>query len=189
MPKAKQTLIIVVSALVLNLLCARANAAPQQEQQKENEHTAEQEAARDLNNYRVKYKVDEVENGKTINSRSYTMMVKVGSTATVRIGNRVPYGVSKNAIQYQDVGMNIDCNISKREGSLVIHSKVAMISVVGKGAGTSFESYPSPNPVFGQFELENNTLVTIGKPSFVGSADDVVSNRRYEIQVTVTMAR
>lgn len=189
MPKAMRTLIIMVSALVLTLICARAKAAPQHRQQKQNEHAARQETARDLNNYQVKYTVDEVENGNTVNSRSYTMIVKTDSTATVRIGNRVPYGVSKNAIQYRDVGMNIDCNISKREGSLVIHTKVAMISIAGKGAGTSFESYPSPNPVFGQFELENDTLATIGKPAFVGSADDVASNRRYEIKVTVTMAR
>ena len=117
----------------------------------------------------MKYKVDEVENGKTINSRSYTMMVKNGSSATVRIGSRVPYNTGGSQFQYQNVGMNINCKISREEGGLIVHTKVDMLSVQGKGAEAASESHP----VIGQFQVENSTVVDLGKPEFVGSADDV----------------
>lgn len=183
MQKAKWNVLVLASALALTFLCAQATAAQPPDNQQQNEQAIKKQAA-DFNDYRVKYKVDEVENGKTINSRSYTMMVKNGSSATVRIGSRVPYNTGGSQFQYQDVGMNINCKISREEGGLIVHTKVDMLSVQGKGAEAASESHP----VIGQFQVENSTVVDLGKPEFVGSADDVASNRRYVIEVTVTKA-
>ena len=180
MRTAGRNLLVIMSALALTLICVRANAAAQQGKQEQGVHATKQEAALDLNNYRVKYKVDELENGKAVNSRSYTMMVKTGSSSTVRIGSRVPYNAGGNTYTYANVGMNIDCQLKQQEGQLIVHTKIDMSSVQGK----AYES----NPVFGSFQVENNAVVNLGKPEFVGSADDMSSNRHYVIEVTVTKA-
>lgn len=181
MRKAKWSALILTSVLATTFLGASASAARQQVEYRQNETSP------DSSIYHVKYRVNETENGKTVNSRSYTLVVKTDSTSELRIGSRVPYGVANNSIQYQDVGMNIDCTIRRRGGSLLLHTKVSMMSVAGKGTEKSFQSVP--NPVFGQFELENDTVVTLGKTALAGSADDIASNRYYVIEVTVTKAQ
>ena len=187
MRKIERNLTVVMSVLALTFFCVRANAAAQHAKQPQSEHATKQEPAADFNNYRVSYKVNEVENGKTVNSRSYKLMVRAGTTATVRIGSRVPYsagGKEVGSIQYQDVGMNIDCRVRDEEGNVVVHTKVSMMSLGGRAEASS-QTYR----VFGQFQMENNTVVTLGKQVFVGSADDVASNHSYVIEVTVTQAR
>ncbi|HEV2245910.1 MAG TPA: hypothetical protein VGW37_04585 [Terriglobia bacterium] len=189
MRKTKSNILILLSALTLTFFCAQAKAALQPGQQAQGEHATKQDEAQNFNNYRVTYKVNEVENAKTINSRTYTLMAKIGPTATLRIGSRVPYSSGGNqagSVQYQDVGMNIDCKLdnSGDEGKLIVHTKVSMMSLQGKGTETSSEPYP----VFGNFQVESFTVATLGKPAFVGSADDVNSNRRFVVEVTVTKA-
>lgn len=186
MATTKWIIFIMNSALALTFLGTRAAAAPKPVQQSQNEQAAKKDTATDSSMYRLKYTVNEVEDGKTVNSRSYTLIAKIHSVVTLRIGSRVPYGVAKDSIQYQDVGMNIDCDVSRKEGNLVLHTKAEMLSLSGKATERSFQA--TPNPVFGQFSLENDTIATLGKTELVGSADDVNSNRRYVIEVTVTKA-
>lgn len=187
MRKIERNLTVVMSVLAFTLFCVRANAAAQQARQAQSQHPTKQEPAADFNNYRVSYKVNEMENGKISNSRSYKLMVRAGTTATVRIGSRVPYsagGKEIGSIQYQDVGMNIDCRVRNEEGNVVVHTKVAMMSLGGRAEASS-----QPYRVFGQFQVENNTVITLGKQEFVGSADEVGSNRSYVIEVMVTRAK
>lgn len=178
MRKIERNLTVVMPILALTFFCMGARAASQQ---------AKQEPAADFNNYRVSYKVNEMENGKIINSRSYTMVVKTGSSATVHIGSKVPYPVNTNGqFQFQNVGMNIYCQLSRQDERLIVHTRIDMSSVQGGPAHPPSESLP---PVFGNFQMENNTVVTLGKQEFVGSADEVASNHSYVIEVTVTQAK
>ncbi len=169
---------------MLALVGTHATAAPQPVGQEQSAPTAKKEAPPDFNIYRVSYKVNEVENGKTINSRSYTLMTQVGNRASTRIGSQVPYSTGKD-IQYRDVGMNIDCTLRRQGGNLLVNTRLNMNTVAGK------ETMPSgaSNPVFGRFQIEDVTSATIGKPTFVGSIDDVASIKHYVIEVTVTKAR
>lgn len=133
-----------------------------------------------------------MENGKTINSRSYTLMAQPGKTMSLRIGNRVPYTSSNNtgkgfsvSLQYSSVGMNIDSTIDDRDGRLLIHTNLEMNTLASKVPQSALE-HP---PIFNDLRLVDTTSATIGKPAFVGSLDDVASNRRYVIEVTVTKAK
>lgn len=210
MRKTKSNTLILFAALTLTFFCARAQAALQPGQQAQGEHATKKDEAPDFNNYRVSYKVNEVENGKTINSRAYTLTAKIGPTATVRIGSQVPYSTTGNErgpIQFHYVGMNIDCRLdnSGQEGKLIVHTKVSMTSPQGKGTGSLTDDHwqirsnemslqgkgtgsLTDNPVFGNFQVESFTVATLGKPAFVGSADDMNSNRRFVLEVTVTKA-
>lgn len=184
MRKTTPNLLILFSALALTFLGTRVIAAARPGQQPQNEQAEKKQPAPNSTVYRVSYRVNELENGKTINSRSYALMARTDSTATVRLGSMVPYWEG-NSRQYRHVGMNISCDISMQQGSLLVHTKLDMEAFPGHDVGQSVGSYP----VIGSFQLENSTAATLGKPAFVGSADDVASNRHYVIEVTVTEAK
>ena len=183
MQRTKRSILILVSTLAFAMGGARAAAALQPGGQDQSSPTAKKEAPPDFNIYRASYRVNEVEDGKTINSRSYTLMTQIGIRASTRIGSQVPYSTGKD-IHYQDVGMNIDCTLLKQGGNLLVNTRLNMSTLAGK------ETMPSgaSNPVFGRFQIEDVTSATIGKPAFVGSIDDVASNKHYVIEVTVTKA-
>lgn len=174
-------ILVLTSVLAYSFMGSKAVAAPQPGRQGHSETSSNKESATDFRIYRVSYRVNQVEDAKTINSRSYTLMTQIGSRASTRIGSQVPYSTGKD-IQYQDVGMNIDCNLIKQGGNLLVQTWLNMNTVAGK------ETMPSgaQNPVFGRFQIQDITSATIGKPAFVGSIDDVASNRHYLIEVTVT---
>ena len=184
MRKTKWNILLLTSALAFTFLGTRAAASPQPGGQEQSETSAKKEAPPDFNIYRVSYRVNELEDGKTVNSRSYTLMTQVGNRASTRIGSQVPYSTGKD-IQYQNVGMNIDCELIKQGGNLLVSTRLNMNTVAGK------EMMPSgaQNPVFGTFQVQDITSATIGKAAFVGSIDDVASNRHYLIEVTVIEAK
>jgi hypothetical protein len=186
MQRTNRIVLILISALAFAFVAARSAEALQPRGQEQSPPTAKREPAPDSIVYRVSYKVNEVENGKTVNSRSYTLMAQTDKRASTRIGSTVPYSNGK-AIQYQNVGMNIDCIINKKEGGLLVETHLHMSTVASK------EDIPMagslPTPVFGDFSLEDITVATQGEPAFVGSIDDVNSNRHYVIEVTVTKAK
>ena len=184
MRRTKWNIMILVSALALIFVGAQASAVPQPGQQSQNAPAEKKGAALDATIYRVSYRVNELENGKTINSRSYTMTSSLNSIAQTRIGSRVPYSTGKD-IQYQDVGMSIDCTLREKDGKLQVHSVLDMTTLSSKEATPSLPG----QPVFGHMRMMDVTPATIGKPAFVGSVDDVASNRYYEIHVTVTEAK
>lgn len=176
--------LVLTAALALTFVGARATAAPQPGIQGQSEQASPKEASQSVSIYKVSYKVNEVENGRMINSRSYTLMAQTGKTMSVRIGNRVPYATNGNNIQYSSVGMNIDSTIDDLGENLLVHTKLEMNTLAAKEPGSSL-SHP---PVFNDLRLVDATSAAIGKPAFVGSLDDVASNRRYVIEVTVTKA-
>ncbi|MEJ2010186.1 MAG: hypothetical protein P8Z30_18865 [Acidobacteriota bacterium] len=183
MRNTKSNVTILATALALTFFCGQtiaASAAPLQDQPQQ---AANKEAAQNVSIYRVHYKIDEVENGKTVNSRSYVMMAQTGKTASTRIGGRVPYVVS-SGIELQGVAMNIDSTLSDQNGRLLVSTRL-MMNVLA----TKQPPVPSDRaPVFNQMTIDDVTYASLGKPAFVGSLDDVASNRRYVVEVTVTRA-
>ncbi len=63
-------------------------------------------------------------------------------------------------------------------------SRTESSSVVG---GTGLAAPGAP--VIRQVRTEGDSLVTLGKPTVVATLDDVGTNRRYEIEVTVTKVK
>ena len=189
MRKIKWNIMILATALALIFVGAQANALSQPGKQAQTGEEAKEKASQGVTVYRVNYKVSEVESGNTINSRSYTLMAQPGKTMSVRIGNKVPYTTANNtgkgfisSIQYSNVGMDIDCTIDNQGGDLLVHTKLDMNTLAAKEPQTALER----PPVFNNLRLVDTTSAKIGKPTFVGSVDDVASNRQYVIEVTVT---
>jgi hypothetical protein len=136
--------------------------------------------------YRIEFNVREIEDGKRLNSRNYMMVVEDGSRGMIRVGNRVPIAVAEKQVQYNDVGMNIDCRPRGREDSVVLDISLESSSVVPPEQPTAATTL---QPMFRQQRSNITSTVTPGKPTLVTSMDDVLSNRRYEIEVTATKVK
>lgn len=183
MRKIKPNVPILIAALALTLIGPRAVAAPKPAQQSQNEQAGKKEPAPNSTVYRVSYRVNEMENGKTINSRSYTLMARAGEREFANIGSRIPVAF-QGKLEYHDVGMAVSCIIRPEGDKLIVHSGFNLNTIAEKEPASVL-----PPPVTRQFSLEDDTLATVRKPAFVGSIDDVASNRHYEIVVTVTEAK
>jgi hypothetical protein len=135
--------------------------------------------------YRIELTVREIEDGKRLNSRNYMMVVRDSDWGQIRVGNRVPYNAGEKGFQYEDVGMFIDCRPREREENLELEIRLESSSVVAQ------EQTPAAttNPVFRRQVSNVSPLVTPGKSTLVATMDDVISNRRYEIEVTATKVK
>ena len=154
--------------------------------------------------YRLDYVVRELEDGKRINSRSYSLSMRaqqqgtdklVVAAASLRIGGKVPYatgagpgpGPGNEGFQYQDVGINIDSHLNERDYNIELYTKFELSSMVRLEKPTQDPGNPVPNaPVVRVVQLSIDSHIIPGKPTVIAAMDDVATNRRYEIEVTVT---
>ena len=162
--------------------------------------------ARARDTYKLDYTVTELEDGRKLNTRTYSLMCENEANpqgggrwgAHLRVGSRVPVatavpasggtangggGSSPTSIQYIDIGMNIDANMDTMEdGALTLYSMVEMSSVADNASPAgSFAA-----PVIRQLRASTNSVLTPGKPIVLSTADDVGSKRRFEVQVVAT---
>jgi hypothetical protein len=150
--------------------------------------------------YRLDFSFNELEDGKKINSRHYSISLDVpGDRQEVRIGTRVPVatgsfptsassGSTANPVintefQYLDVGTHIWCSLKELSDELELHvgSEISNID-----AAPHPESNGISNPVVRQIKIEGITVVVPGKPIIIGSVDDSTSKRQFQLEVTVT---
>jgi hypothetical protein len=147
--------------------------------------------------YKLEFSVHELDNGKRINSRSYSMLMrtasealpKYGNVKNLRIGSKVPFststgtGTTSNSIQYEDVGMNIDCRIlPMANGNVVVGANWEYSSLADEDAA-KHDTLP---PVFRQVRMNVESVVPLNKPTVLAEMDDVASTRHYVFEVKVT---
>jgi hypothetical protein len=143
----------------------------------------------------VEFTVNELDNGKKINSRSYLMLVraealpKFTDTRRLRVGSKVPYststgtGTATNSIQYQDVGMNIDCRLMPMgNGNVAIDTNWEYSSVESEQG----VNHDTQHPVFRQVRNSVDAVVPLDKPTVIAEMDDVPSTHRYVFELKVT---
>jgi hypothetical protein len=146
--------------------------------------------------YRMEYTVREIEKGKPVNTRGYVLMTRAGrgpqDSAGFHVGSRVPIVTASSPkpegastpVQYEEIGMNIQCWVKEGDQGLSVHTTLQLKSI----ANPEMASTPS-TLVIQQFHLEDDTLVTPGKPGLVGSIDDVTTDRRYEVELTASKVK
>jgi hypothetical protein len=182
MPRVNRTL----SALILTLVAWGALSA--QEKPKEGIDVQ----AKIVQPYRLDFSLNEMEDGKILNSRHYSMNLTQGDGSRISIGTRVPVESGSSAdsknieFQYIDVGTNIDSRLERIGEETKLHV-TCVVSNIDATAGDRSE--PKLGPVIRQIKIEGFSLLTIGKPIQVGSADDPNSKRQFQLEVTVTKLR
>lgn len=143
--------------------------------------------------YRLDFSFYELEDGKKINTRHYTLDLTAGSGNEIKIGTRVPVAVGKNSpdpsfnFQYMDVGTRIWANLAVLgEGDLRldVKSEVSNLDMTAeRDRGTGMP------PIVRQIQINGSTLLVTAKPIVIGSMDDPNSNRQFQLEVTATKLR
>ena len=144
------------------------------------------------NSYKVEFTVNELDNGKKVNSRTYSMLMRAEASPKwtdrqrLRVGSRIPVstgGISASPVQYQDVGMNIDCRLMPMGNGKVSIDTNWEYSAVGEEERAAHDSQP---PVFRQVRSSVQVVLPLGKPTTISEMDDVASTHRFVFEVKVT---
>jgi hypothetical protein len=142
-----------------------------------------QDAAKTPQPYRLDFSVNELEDGKKINSRQYSMNLNANDANDLKIGTRVPVEAAHEQFQYMDIGTNIWARLSDQRGPLEMSVRAEISNFATPEGGSS------SRPIVRQFKINASTVVQLGKPMVVGSVDDPASKRQFQLQVTVTKLR
>ena len=133
--------------------------------------------------FRIDFALDETENGKTVNTRHYSMNLVPGFTTSneIKIGSRVPVEGKEGKMTYIDVGTNIWSRMVERGDSLQLEVRADLSNF----ANPEQESRTTM-PLLRQLHISASTVATLGKPTTVGIVDDPNSKRQFVLTATVT---
>jgi hypothetical protein len=133
--------------------------------------------------YRLDFSINEMEDGKKINSRQYSMNLASYEQNEIKIGTRVPVEESEGKFEYLDVGTNISARLGDARGQTELIVRF----------DTSSFAMPEQNPdkrdihpIIRQVKISGSTLLPLSKTIVLGSADDPNSKRQFVLDVTVT---
>jgi hypothetical protein len=177
----------LAATLALTLLAGAAESASAQES---GAPKTEQKAEKIQTAYRLDFSVNEMEDGKKINTRQYSMNSRSGDGNEIKIGTRVPLDSKEGQVQYLDVGTNIWCRLRDQTDATGLGNNV-LLSV--RAEITNFaipeQQGQQVRPVLRQLKIEASTVGVPGNPVIVGSVDDPNSKRQFQLEVTVTKLR
>jgi hypothetical protein len=137
--------------------------------------------------YHVEFTVNELDSGKKINSRSYSMLLRAQGFPhwtdwkRLRVGSKIPIRSGTNQFQYMDVGMDIDCRLMPMENGKVGISTTWEYSSLG-----GEPEHETQSPVIRHVRSEVEAVVHMDKPTVISEVDDVASTHRYVFEVKVT---
>lgn len=147
--------------------------------------------------YRLDFSLNEIENGKIINSRHYSLNLTVENSDELKIGTRVPVvsgrteAASAEQFQYLDLGTNVWAAIKERAGELQLQvrtetssTKHEDVDVYPRAPHTAFTP-----PIISQIMITGTTLLVTGKQMIIGKVDDPYSNRQFQLEVTASKLR
>ena len=133
--------------------------------------------------YRLDFSMNEMEDGKKINTRQYSLNLNPEeSNNELKIGTRIPVDAGQNTYQYIDVGTSIEARLSERSDgvALSVRAENSNLAVPEQG------ELRADRPVIRQLKISGSTLALLGRPMVVGSVDDPNSKRQFQLEVTVT---
>jgi hypothetical protein len=184
----KTTLLSV--AVVTCLFCFGLVRAEGQEKSAEPKATK----PRIIDPYRLDFSFNELEDGKKINTRHYSMNLTSDNSNEIKIGSRVPVSTASitdnhnnpaTQYQYVDIGTNVWAQFrptgNDDEEELIIRSEVSDLDLSAQAR--------SSNPVIRQIKIQGSTLLVPGRTMVIGSMDDPNSKRQFQLEVTVTKLR
>jgi hypothetical protein len=140
--------------------------------------------------YKLNFMIYELEDGKKMNERAYTVPVMTldgrPRESSIKVGDRVPITTKEGQFQYFDVGLNIDCSVTEQADKFIVTSDLEISSVVVPEQSAEARAGSSGNPVVRQIKQRSTTMVSPGKPTLVTSIDDVNSKKRLQVEVIAT---
>jgi hypothetical protein len=140
--------------------------------------------------YKVDFLMSEMEDGKKLNTRQYSLNLNAGDQDELKIGTRVPVEVKQGEIQYLDVGTNVWCRLRDRKDVTWLGDNV-LLNVRSELSNFAIPDQmgQSTRPAIRQMKIESSTIAVVGKSMVVGMVDDPNSKRQFQLEVTVTKLR
>ena len=134
-----------------------------------------------LEAYHLDFSLNEMEDGKKINSRQYSTDLATYEGNEIKIGTRVPVQSKDGEFQYLDIGTNIFARLGETRGQteLVVRAEISNFA-------TPDHDPRDMHPAIRQMKIGGSTLLPLGKTIVIGSADDPNSKRQFQLEVTVT---
>ena len=138
--------------------------------------------------YRLDFSINEISDGKKVNSRQYSMNLKAPDGAESKIGTRVPVETKQGEYNYLDVGTSLWCRLRDQAdvpglgSDVLLNVRVEVSDVVPPPPGQGERA----TPPLRQMRIEGSTIAVLGKPMVVGAVDDPNSKRQFQLEVTVT---
>ena len=154
-----------------------------QEESKQNSDTAKanvERPAKAAHAYCVDFSIHELENGKKLNTRHYSMDLNSGPWSEIKIGTRMPVTTGPGTFQYIDLGTSIECELNEQDEHVALNIRTDFSNLAGP------EEQHSTQPIIRQIKIDGRTVATLGKPVVIGMVDDPNSNRDFELEATVT---
>jgi hypothetical protein len=184
-------------SLALFLCLGMASAYAQDENKPEEPAKAQQPNT--FHAYRVGFAINELEGGKKINARHYSMDLNTGDRQQLKIGTRVPVvsagSFASNNIpantqyQYLDVGTTILCKLVEQGGGDVSLDVQSDFSNFSNSQESKTTSQPLAPPIIRQIKINGSTLTPLAETVVIGTVDDPNSNREFQLEATVTKLR
>jgi hypothetical protein len=137
--------------------------------------------------FRLDFTVKELENGKVVNTRSYSASASTqkGDSCSIRTGDKIPTQTSDKQFTYLDVGTSIDCNTLRLIGDqLALHVSADISGMVLDGVKP--DNLVNGAPVIRQNRWNSSAIVPVGKPITLFSSDGTTTKRQTQLELTAT---
>ncbi|MBN9657182.1 MAG: hypothetical protein J0H49_03335 [Acidobacteria bacterium] len=146
--------------------------------------------------YRVDFQFRDVADKSSSAVRRYSLIVDPSGTGILRLGQRVPYATAVSQgggggsapavatqIQYADIGVNIDCRLRETGAKVTMTSNLEISTLIPaeKTAAASAQA-----PTVGSMRFAVGAALTLGKSTTIASIDDPVTQRKFDLDATVT---
>ena len=171
---------------VTMFFCASQPRIYAQDAKQENKPAAKDEskpsAPRPITAYRLDISINEMEDGKKVNARRYSINTTSDSSPqALEIGTRVPVQSEEGKFTYLDIGTRIVARIASYVTPMTLNVSADISSLA-----TPDESTHGGHPLLRQVRIEGTVPMVSDKPMIVGSVDDPNSKRQFQLEVTVT---
>jgi hypothetical protein len=131
--------------------------------------------------YRVDFAINELEDGKRVNARQYSMNLRGDDRNQLSIGTQVPVEKEEGKFEYMEIGTEINCRLLETSEGLAVEVRAAISNIT-----SSPDRTPHAAPVVRRFKIAGSGLLQPGKPLVLGSVDDPNSKRQFQLEVTAT---
>ena len=180
----KKSIVVSFAKLLMISLCWSAPVSRAQDQT--NAKPSAETAAKPASAYRLDFSVNEMEDGKKINTRQYSLNLNADDANEVKIGTRVPVEAKQGEMQYIDVGTRIWSRLKERENALPLEVRCEISNFAIPDEASR---HNNSMPLLRQLSINASTVVLPGKPVVVGSVDDPNSKRQFQLEVVATKLR
>ena len=173
-----------------SVLLAQAPATSSAESPAKKNAAAGQEAtaAPADNFYKLSFVIYELDDGKRMNQRDYSIMGRTsGGQVSARVWTRLPMYSEEKKVTYVNGGLEIRCSLRDATvGKVQASCDFEISSFVLPEQAVDARSNAPGVPILRTTSTSTLAVLTPGKPTIISSIDDVNSKKRTQIEVTAT---